>query len=109
MAVKFTLENDPQAYELRFDFNELADAEPVVGCNLLAAIATWPNFSAGQMRGLLFALLKPAHPQVLLPEAGGLLTRDMGAVMRAMKQTLMEAALLMVDEEAAEPKAPAVE
>lgn len=102
MAVKFNLPNDSRDYTLGFDFNELADAEAVAEVNLLASVASWPNLSCRQMRGLVYALLKPAHPRVLLKEAGELLTRDMQTVYKAVKQTLLEAELLVADAAAAD-------
>ena len=103
MSVKFNLGDKPWDYELRFDFNELADAEPIAGCNLMAAIASWPNLSCRELRGLLYALLKPTQPKLLLGEAGGLLTQNMQASYGAIRQTLREADLL-VEEAPAGPQ-----
>lgn len=70
--------SDPQqSYKLTFDFNEICDAETATGFNLWAPLRNLSAMSAGQVRGLLFALLKTAHPQVTLKEAGALLTCDM--------------------------------
>jgi hypothetical protein len=103
MSVKFILEDDPQEYTLAFDFNELSEAEMVGEMNLLAAIAKWPALSCREMRCLLYALLKPAHPAVLLKEAGDLLTRDMTAVYTAVKQVLFESDVLTEDTAAPAP------
>jgi hypothetical protein len=78
---------------LRFDFNALAEAEAKTGQNLLSAIAAWPELSALQARGLLFALLLPAHPKVTVAEAGSLFTEDMEAVVRGIRVALIAAQL----------------
>lgn len=84
MEVKFKLADDPIEYCLTFDFNQIVDAESICGCNLLSAIE-WPRaMTAAQSRGLLYALLKTAHPKVLLGEAGDLLTRDILTVSKAV-------------------------
>ena len=106
MSVKFNLGDKAWDYELRFDFNELADAEELAHCNLLATIATWPNLSCQQMRALLYALLKPTQPKLLLSDAGELLTQDMPTVYRAIKEALRDAELL-VEEEPKPPVKPA--
>jgi hypothetical protein len=96
--VTFTLEGDPVAYTLMYDFNEIAEAEGVTGANLLQAISDMRNMTAVQMRGLLYASLKRAHPQVLLVEAGTLLSRDSVTVTKAL------AKLLGADDETAAKK-----
>jgi hypothetical protein len=40
---------------LAYDFNAIAEAEPVAGCNLLAALEDLNNITALQLRGLLYA------------------------------------------------------
>lgn len=78
--IKFTLPDDPQEYTLTYDFNEMCDAEPIVGMNLLTPIAGADLLSTRDVRGLLYALLKKAHPMVLLPEAGELMTKNLPVV-----------------------------
>jgi hypothetical protein len=97
-VIPFTLEGDPQVYTLEFDFNAICAAEAVTGCNLMRALAGGEIFAA-QTRGLLFACLKPAHPDVLLTEAGELLTRDMETVLEALSKALAGAKGTGTDEE----------
>ena len=92
--VKFSFEGDPTEYALEFDFNELADAEAVAGCDLLLAVRKWPQLSCQEMRGLLYALSKPAHPKVTLKDAGALLTHNLFVAMAGMRAALLAAALL---------------
>ncbi len=80
--VTFNLDGDHVDYKLHFDFNEICNAEEVTGCNLGSAMVSG-NFTGKQLRGLLYAFLKTAHPQVLLSEAGDLLSRDLPTTMSA--------------------------
>lgn len=74
-----TLEIDGQAYSLIYDFNAIAEAEALIpDCNLLHGIAavyrnTW---NARQLRGLFYAALQRAHPQISLTGAGSLIGID---------------------------------
>jgi len=89
-AVSFTLLDDPQVYVLQFDFNAICEAETATGCNLMHALAGG-GISASETRGLLYACLKASHPEVLLSEAGDLLSRDMSSVLPALSKCLAEA------------------
>jgi hypothetical protein len=72
-------------YRMGFDFNVLVDAEKATGENLLEGAARLgAGSSGGQLRGLVYAVLKPHNPRVTLEEAGGLLTKDMPAVMDSL-------------------------
>lgn len=75
-------------YRIAFDANCIADAEKETGLNLLYALRNLDTMSMGQMRALLFGLSKKHNAQVLLKDAGDLLTRDDGTVWNAMKQVL---------------------
>ncbi len=86
--VTFTLPNDPQEYTLTYSFNEICDAEAVTGVNLLHAAVNVSQMNAVQMRGLLYACLKTAHPEVLIKEAGLLLSRDSQIVTAALAKVL---------------------
>ena len=86
--VTFTLEDDSQEYTLVYDFNQIADAEAVTGVNLLSAISDMRTMTAVQLRGLLYACLKTAHPTVLVTEAGDLLSRDSITVTKALGKVL---------------------
>ncbi len=102
-SVSFQLEGD-QVYSLSFDFNQICEAETVARCNLMTALAGG-GITALQTRALLYACLKTAHPQVLLSEAGWLLSQDMPKVLAALAQVLTEAR----SEDVAEDSAPEVQ
>lgn len=85
---EFTIEGDKEVYKLAFDFNEICEAETVTSCNLLRVLGALGRATATEVRALLYAMLKPAHPLVLLKEAGELLSKDMGAVTGAISQAL---------------------
>ena len=89
-TVTFTLANDPQEYRLCYDFNEIADAEEVVGINLLTGVMGQGQgtMSSTQLRGLLYALLHKAHPEVTVKEAGELLTIDAVTVSTAFAEVM---------------------
>jgi len=59
-------------YLLVYDFNSICDAESVAGCNLLDAIQHMGGMSAVEFRGLLYAALKPNHPEMTIGAAGDL-------------------------------------
>ena len=57
-------------YRMGFDFNVLVDAEKATGENLLEGAARLgAGSSGGQLRGLVYAVLKPHNPRVTLEEA----------------------------------------
>jgi hypothetical protein len=92
MTRSFNIAGDPQTYTLTFDFNAICQAEQETGINLLKPLAG-AGISATETRALLYALLKPAHPLVLLSEAGELLNKhlptvlaEVGAMLQAAKQ-----------------------
>ena len=90
---EFTLDGDPQVYRLAYDFNAICDAEAETQVNLLQFInavgrPVFVLLTAMQYRAMLYALLKPGHPQVLLKEAGELLSSDTSGVTAAMMRAL---------------------
>lgn len=85
-TVKFKLEGDPVEYVLTYDFNEIVDAEAATGCNLFRAMSG--SMTATEFRALLYACLKTGHPQVLLKEAGDLVSKDRTTVMVALGKVL---------------------
>lgn len=89
-VTQFKLENDPITYSLHFDFNDLVAAEADSGFNLLRCMENLNTMSAGQLRGLLYALLKGGgHAEVELHEAGTLLHRpDRTTVIEAIHRAL---------------------
>lgn len=70
------LEIDGRSYDLVFDYNSVADAEALTGVNLLHGIsaAMFGTVTAAQLRGLLFASLKPRNPDITLQQAGELIS-----------------------------------
>jgi hypothetical protein len=89
--VEFTIENDPQVYKLAYDFNHMCDTELATGTNLMEPFLGRSAMNANQVRGLLTACLKKAHPAVLLIEAGELLSRDLDTVLQALAKTIRKA------------------
>jgi hypothetical protein len=63
---------------LAYDFNAIADAEEIAGCNLLAALENLSDISANQLRGLLYAAVTVAPPAVrpTLVECGEMIRLD---------------------------------
>lgn len=93
------LKIDQTEYSLSYDFNAIADAEPVAGCNLLSAIENLSATTATQMRGLVYAMTRQQHPGLDLFDIGKLIRIDTIAdVITAMG----EACALAVSEEYAE-------
>ena len=51
---------DDKTIELLYDFNNLVDAEPVTGINLLSALGNLNGgMTGGQLRGLIYAMIIP--------------------------------------------------
>jgi hypothetical protein len=70
-----TLTIDGKKYLLAYDFNSIADAEAVAGCNLFAALQNLNAISCSQLRGLLYAaiVVTPPDPPPTLAQAGALI------------------------------------
>lgn len=81
-------EQEAKGFRLTYDYNEICDAENLTGLNLLSAMRNLDAMSAGQMRAVLLALLKSAHPKTTLPEAGKLLSNDRESVIEALRKAL---------------------
>jgi hypothetical protein len=86
-SVDIQIEGDPIVYKLTFDYNEIARAETLTGCNLataglklMAGIAGTFVLSAVELRALLYAAMKPSFSDVTLEDAGGLLSREFAIV-----------------------------
>jgi hypothetical protein len=65
-----TLELEGQTYKLAYSFNAVAEAELVAKCNLLSGLENLHELSAIQLRGLLYAALSVAQPEITLSQAG---------------------------------------
>jgi hypothetical protein len=80
-TIKFSkITIDEREYSLAFSFNAIAEAERIAGCNLLAgAVSVWNNLGdadkqgALMLRGLLYAALSVAQPDISLQDAGKLI------------------------------------
>jgi hypothetical protein len=73
-----TLVIDNETLTLAYDFNAIADAERIAGCNLLAALENLADISAIQLRGLLYAAIVTEPPDVrpTLVDCGNLIRLD---------------------------------
>lgn len=101
------LEIDGQTYHLAYDFNAIAEAEKLVGCNLLEGIAAilMHGMTAEQFRGLFYAALRKARPKMTLEQAGSLVRIDTmpdirEALLRAYNASLPEAKKILDPPEA---------
>lgn len=65
-----TLLLDGEKYKLVYNFNAIAEAEENAGCNLLGGLENLQNLTAIQLRGLLYAALGVAHPEITVTDAG---------------------------------------
>ena len=72
------VEIDGETYRLAYDFNAIAEAEKLADANLLHGIAglLGKGANAAQIRGLLYAALRKAHPKLTLAQAGALIRID---------------------------------
>ena len=71
---KLTL--DDKDYRLAYSFNSIALAERYAGCNLLMGLENLRDLSAEQLRGLFYAALQVAHPEITLQKAGEMIFLD---------------------------------
>lgn len=79
---------DGEKFRACYDFNALAEAEEVAKCNLLHGMAGLlvSTASATQLRGLLYAALRKAHPRMTIEQAGALIRID---TMPAIREALL--------------------
>ena len=74
------IEVDEKQYHLCYSFNAICQAESVTKCNLLSGMWTFvtdrQGITAEQLRGLLYASLQKAHPEMSLQAAGDLIRLD---------------------------------
>lgn len=103
--VKFwPLELDGKTYKLSYDFNAIAEAEKLAGCNLLMGMGAMliSYTTAQQMRGLLYAAVRKAHPKMTIEECGQLIRIDTiadikDAIVHAYNESLPEANKIISD------------
>lgn len=104
--IKFAqLAIDGQTYQLAYSFNSIAVAEQVGGFNLLAGLENLKELTAGQLRGLLYAALILAQPDVTIEQAASLIRLD---TLTAVTAALVEAYSLSMPETPANPTAAGV-
>ena len=101
---KLKIEGDE--YRLAYDFNAIAQAEAIAGCNLLQGVRNLSSLSAEQLRGLLFAALSKAHPKITLLAAGEMVRLD---TVRPITEALAEAYMLSLPEKKENPTEPAAD
>ena len=81
----------PDNFDLTFDYNELCEVETRIGLNLNQAVMRVDLCSAGQLRGIFWALLRTAHPKLTLKQCGELLSADFQAVCKAISAEILSA------------------
>jgi hypothetical protein len=86
---------DGQKHRLVYNFNEIALAEPVAGCNLLRALENLRDLSGIQLRGLLYAAIKPLNAEATIDEVGAMIRVD---TIEPITTALAEAYALSVPE-----------
>ena len=70
------LELDGATYPLAYSFDAIAEAENIAGCNLLTGLENLQNLTALQLRGLLYAAMIVADPEITLKRAASLIRLD---------------------------------
>ena len=76
-TIKFAdLTIDDQHFKLGYSFNSIALAEAETGTNLLSGLQSLTDLNAIQLRGLLYAALMIAHPDMTPDDAGALIRLD---------------------------------
>ena len=102
-TIKFAkLVIDEKEYQLGYSFNAIAEAEAAAGCNLLNGLQSLNGMSALQLRGLLFAALRIAQPEIVSIDEVGLLLRldTIGDVQEALAEAYL---LSMPEKKSKEP------
>ena len=98
------LKVDGKEYRLVYDFNAIAEAEDICGCNLLQGMFRMGGeWSAKQIRGLLYAALRIAQPEITLEQVGDLVRLDTlvsipTALIEAYNLSMPEAKRLKLEE-----------
>lgn len=67
---------DGETYKLVYDYNAIAEAEAVTRTNLLTGLENLTELTAAQLRGLLYAALAVAHPDITVRNAGKMIRLD---------------------------------
>jgi len=102
-TVRFSkLEIAGKTYRLAYSFNAIAEAEHVAGCNLLEGLDSLQELTALQFRGLLYAALSVAQPEVTIEQAGNLVGLDTESRM-VVASALAEAFRLSMPDKKADP------
>lgn len=78
---------DENEYRMCYSFNSIALAEAHAGCNLLRGLESLTDLSAVQLRGLLYAALTVAHPEITIDDAGKMIRLDtIGPITEALAE-----------------------
>jgi len=113
-TVRFaTLELAGEVYHLAYNFNAIAEAESLAGCNLLEGLESLTGLNARQFRGLLYAALafdirtftqegRTIRRRLSISEAGDLIAVDDVQRLK-IAQALAEAYRLSMPEKKADP------
>lgn len=73
-TARFTrLELNGKSYSLVYDFDSIATAEDLTGLELLVGV-NWAKINARRLRGMLYASLLKAHPEITLKDVAKLIT-----------------------------------
>lgn len=104
-TIRFSkLEIAGQSYRLAYSFNAVAEAEHVAKCNLLEGLENLEGLTALQFRGLLYAALSVAHPDITIEQAGCLVGVDTETRLM-IGRALAEAYKLSMPDRKADPPA----
>lgn len=93
MKGEVALQYDGATYQMRLDFNALAEFEAMLGgeLNALAVLQDPAGLNATRTRALFWAGLKQCHPDMTLGLAGSILSANMDKLGDAMGAAFPEA------------------
>jgi hypothetical protein len=96
------IELSGSTWKLAYDFNAIAEAESITGCNLLQGVGgvLLHTMTATQFRGLFYAALRRAHPEITIHQAGLLMTIEN---MADIREALLKAYGVSMPERQADP------
>jgi hypothetical protein len=87
IAKTAVLELDGKQHRLVYDFNAICAAESVAGCNLLHALENLGDLTGMQLRGLLYAAMKPFSADVTIEEVSVMIRLDaIGAITKSLAE-----------------------
>ncbi|NEX45185.1 gene transfer agent family protein [Pseudotabrizicola algicola] len=100
-----SFECDGEIWRLRFDFNAMCDFQEATGKPIFATLEAMEAGGAdpADIRALFWAMLRDAHPDITLRQAGRMVTQGMGALQKAAMSALPSA---QPDEGGEQPEKP---